>query len=315
MDKHMKLEYNDPNLGDSIWAYEDNPYVAHVDELGRSWDSLRLDNVEIPEWAAADKEYKPIEAKKLGSGGNSIIAITYSPTHTLGMGYAKVYLVESKTNKPFAHMEGIWQELHNRSKSMSKSSANVGILNPMEYNYRGSAMDGKYLPSSNITISPTGELRNAFGIPSFQDLYGVIKELYQIYREWRVFPNAETFDSVRKLRDAKNKVYAMNTNASILEEEISSIRTSIQERQNKIADLEGQMNKLYEDGAEAMNLLEEHGINIDLNNDSSNLEQVEEWDELDRSLSLIVPFVVKNTLWEDKYTSTGYNDICYNSNY
>ena len=68
-----------------------------------------------------------------------------------------------------------------------------------------------------------------------------------------------------RLKEAMNNVGRMQMSSSQLEEEINESRSIIKEQQDRISDLEGKLNKLYEDGADAMNLLEEHGVKIDLN--------------------------------------------------
>ena len=65
-----------------------------------------------------------------------------------------------------------------------------------------------------------------------------------------------------QLEKAKEAIRRMN-----IEEEyghakgkIEEIRNSIKEQQDKIVEIERNLNSMYEEAADAMNLLEEHGI-------------------------------------------------------
>jgi hypothetical protein len=81
---------------------------------------------------------------------------------------------------------------------------------------------------------------------------------------------------------------------------IKSCRDEIVERQNQIAELEKQMNEIYEEAADGMNLLEEHGIKVDISDP-------EKWDERMQSdeFSIEYPFNPNDfTIPYDSYDST-----------
>jgi hypothetical protein len=67
------------------------------------------------------------------------------------------------------------------------------------------------------------------------------------------------------LNEAKKKIKKMQTEVGLktIETRISDRRNMIQEAQNEIAELEKKLNTIYEEAADAMNLLEEHGVKVD----------------------------------------------------
>lgn len=237
--------------------------------------------VNVPSWADMDNDYTPTEARRIGSKGNYIILVSYSPKRTLGVGYSRVFMVEGRTGKPFPQMKGIWKEIHKRmeAKATSTNPSNspwVAQVNIGE--------TGNYLPN-NVMSSETGEIRTAFGTPKPNELYGIAKEVNSIYRDWCRFRNETEYQTVEQLMEARRKVYALQMNAESFDKDIADARRTVKEYQDRIADLESRMNKLYEEGADALNLLEEHGIKIDLDGrDVSEVVEQDESNELDLGL-------------------------------
>ena len=74
----------------------------------------------------------------------------------------------------------------------------------------------------------------------------------------------------------------MHMSVGGLEESIADARNSIQEYQKRIQALESQMNKLYEDAADAMNLLEEHGVKVDVDGKCQHEQDDDEYDLFDQ---------------------------------
>ena len=225
-----------------------------------------ITKVEIPTWANMDKDYHPVNAERFGDHGDYPLMVTYAPNTTLGIGYKRVFIVEKSTQKPFGKMKEMWRELRNRSeekaKSKNSSSAYIPSINTV---YANLVFPKGYGIPDNITILENGELRSAFGVPATSDVYGIVYELVAMYNDWRKFPNETEFGSIERLLEAMNKVSRMQMSSTQLEGEINESRDIIKEQQDRISDLEGKLNKLYEDGADAMDLLEEHGVKFDLN--------------------------------------------------
>ena len=288
-EKMMKMECTD---WDCMDEYDSNT-VCTVDRLG----SDMMTEVDVPKWVPKEDGYKATSAQRIGKRGSTAYVVTYAPTKTMGVGFSKVFIVDSKTKKPFPKMKEMWEEMYKRFEANAKNSkkSNKGTLvpfaNPSGYGYVGSSgySDGYCLPA-NVTISKTGELRGAFGCPKPIETYGVAVELNTIYRDWKNFPKETDYEMVKKLKTARAKVFEMQNGAEDYEGEIANSRNTIKEYQKHIADLEAKMNKLYEEAADAMNLLEEHGVKVDLSEKGKAREWTLDDDDLFKSFDLTVPY-------------------------
>ena len=221
-----------------------------------------LSTIDIPDWADIDSGYHPVMAEKLGNtDGDFAAIITYSPNATLGIGYKRVFIVERSTKKPFPRTREMWTELRNRSLAKQKNKP-IQYINTL---YSSTDLPKGYGIPDNITISENGELRSAFGVPKTNDLFGIVFEFGSIYNDWCKFPNETDYSVIETLKEAKKRVRNMQLHADGLGAEIEESRRLIKEHQDRIAELEKQMNKMYEEGADALNLLEKHGIQLDLN--------------------------------------------------
>lgn len=208
-------------------------------------------NIPVPSWASEENGCIPHKATKVANG----IVVEYKPIGTLGVGYAKIYIV-GKDQQPFSGMKGIWAETHqiwiNERKSNPQS--------PIE-----------------VTITKTGEIRDKYGsnVPPFDVLLIFLVIIHGLYSKWKYFPNARSFSEVKFLTTALSTVKYMSKNAGYIEDDIKDLREQIRYRQNEIAELEKKLNVLYEDGANAMNLLEENGVKVSV---EGKVEGVEEDD-------------------------------------
>ena len=96
-------------------------------------------------------------------------------------------------------------------------------------------------------ITEEGNVTGLFGVPDNQGIEQVVYDIERYYDYFKDFPEH-------------------------IQSTIKSCRDEIVARQNEIAELEKQMNEIYERAADAMNLLEEHGIKVDISDP-------EKWDE------------------------------------
>lgn len=259
-----------------------------------------MTTISVPDWAFSDsQDYIPVEASKCGirfSKRFCIVMVKYSPKRTLGVGYSKVFIVETSTNKPFPRMKEIWNEIHKRC---TNSDLCHTLSSPTFVTLENSLPDG-------VVVSPDGEIRNAFGVPDPKSLTLVAMAIKEIYREWRNYPNETSYEMVKELNNAKGKVAQMHMSVGGLEESIADARNSIQEYQKRIQALESQMNKLYEDAADAMNLLEEHGVKVNVDGKCQQEQDDDEYDLLDQ-------LYVNPNYFSDRGWSVGTidNSICY----
>ena len=206
-------------------------------------------NIPVPSWASEENGCIPHKAIKVANG----IVVEYKPIGTLGVGYAKIYIV-GKDQQPFSRMKEIWSEIHRIWSNDRKHNPQIPI-------------EG--------TITKTGEIRDTYGsnVPTFDVLCGFLIIAHNLYSNWKYFPNARSVSEVKFLTTALSTVRGMSKNAEYIENDIKDLREQIRYRQDEIAKLEKNLNNLYEDGANAMNLLEENGVKVNVEGKVEGIEE------------------------------------------
>ena len=214
--------------------------------------------ISTPDWVEKIEDLTA-ECFEIGGYSCEVVAVCYKPERTLGVGFAKVYIVDKKTGQPFPQMKGVWKEVFKRRKDLE---------NP----YR-----------QTCSVSEDGRVSGAFGIPDFISLSDAVQDMLVVWSEWEEFPKVETYEMVEKLHQAKLDVATMRreVKSNSINREIEEYRSEIRESQEKIAKLEKELNEIYEKAADAMNLLEENGVNVD--EDSSSSIEIVANDEIDWS--------------------------------
>ena len=256
-------EADDQDLLDELFTKDELSWIEDNKSQYKGAESI-IKKIAIPNWANIDDGYRPVNAERIGNTKDDFaVIITYSPTSTLGIGYKRVFIVEKSTKKPFPRNREMWAELRNRSLAKQKNTLPASPYINIPYTSTV-FLKGFNIPD-NITISENGELRSAFGVPKTEEIYGIIFEFGSIYNDWCKFPNETDYAVIEALKEAKNKIRNMQRHANEFESQIEESRQLIKEQQERIAEFEKQMNKMYEEGADAMNLLEEHGVKFNLN--------------------------------------------------
>lgn len=237
-------------------TYDENAYKVTRNpgtRISSAWADIG-DQVEIrkpkfiptPDWVEKIEGHN-IECFEMGGYDVGVIAVCYKPDHTLGVGFAKVYIVDKKTDQPFPQMKGIWKETKNRDATVKLDAMFRSLY-------------------SRCGIDEDGRLSGAFGIPDIMSINNVIQDMLVVWDEWREFPNVSDYSMVKRLQKAKQDVDAMQSQMKhrYIEKDIEEYRKEIKESQEKIAKLEKELNEICERAADGMNLLEEHGVKIDL---------------------------------------------------
>lgn len=210
--------------------------------------------IEVPDWVDKD-ENMTIEAFDLGGFYSGIVVVVYRPKHTLGVGYAKAYLTDAKTKKMFPQMKGIWKETSQRMEAQK--------------------LDAMYRPAlgDQCKIGKDGKITSAFGIPSLVSLTSIVQEMIPIWNEWERFPKVKKWETICELRDAIDDVRRMRdeTRHKRIESEIEEMRAKIKDIQERISHAEKSLNTIYEKAADGMNLLEKHGVKVNLENDNDDI--------------------------------------------
>jgi hypothetical protein len=215
-------------------------------DIGEQVEMRKPKFIPTPDWVEKIEGHVT-ECFEMGGYDVGVIAVCYKPDHTLGVGFAKVYIVDKKTRKPFPQMKGVWKETKNRDATVK--------LDAMFRNLY-----------SKCGIDEEGRLSGAFGVPDLPAMCNVIQDMLVVWDEWREFPNESDFSMVKRLKQAKQDVAAMQSQMThkYIEKDIEEYRKEIKESQEKIAKLEKELNEICEKAADGMNLLEEHGVKIDL---------------------------------------------------
>ena len=205
-----------------------------------SWfDKLTPDNnknIPVPDWVEKFDGFKE-EAYELETVPRTIV-VQYIPTTTLGVGFTMIHLVDSKFGGRVPMMDSMYKVLHD-SQMLT-------------------------IPGSEYTITEGGIIRGAFGCPNVGILSGIASTFRSIYYEWVDFPNETDYEMVKKLQQARMKVIDMNhqVKSRDIEKGIEKYRRKIQDAQESISKLEKELTSIYEEAADALNLLEEHGVDV-----------------------------------------------------
>lgn len=198
-------------------------------------DGLKID---LPDWVEKIEGYVPT-AFGFPHRCYRIVVVKYMPKSTLDLPFIRVVFLDPSGN-PAKCMPSVYRELVKENKSSM-----------VEKPYR---------------ITEEGNVTGVFGIPDNDGIERVVYDIECYYDYFKDFPDETDIEVVKKLLDAKDAVrrMVMETKSEHIQSTIKSCRDEIVERQNEIAKLEKQMNEIYEEAADAMNLLEEHGIKVDI---------------------------------------------------
>ena len=212
-----------------------------------------IEIVPPPEWVEKIDGYFVSSCKWHDSGRfGGCLVVKYDPNNFLGdwdWGFVKIYAAGGMNEPPFVQMKGIWKELHEDNKTHSVT----------------------------YDITEDGKIYNDMGeFPSDDNIRGAIYDIGQMYDDWKDFPNAQDWDTVCKLQEAKIAVDNMRveTKYGYEQKNIDNLRKKITEIQTQIAQAEKNLNEMYEKTADGMNLLEQHGIAVNLDEEPKEPEKI-----------------------------------------
>ena len=214
---------------------------------------LPIEIVPPPEWVEHIDGYFVSSCKWHDSGSfDGCFVVKYEPDRLSGdwdWGFVKIYAAGGMNEPPFTQMKGIWKELHKDKQTQT-----------MMYD-----------------ITEDGKLYSDMGeFPSENDIKYAIYDISQMYDDWKDFPNAQDWDTVCKLHEAKMAVDNLRVEEKYGHEQknIDNLRKQIKEIQTQIAQAEKSLNEMYEKAADGMNLLEQHGIAVNLDDEPKEPEKI-----------------------------------------
>lgn len=116
-----------------------------------------------------------------------------------------------------------------------------------------------------VKMNSKCQIRNSFGSLSDMQIACIANAISNCYNSWKYFPNETSYDNVLKFIGLIDKIQMMKLNESsgTIKHQIESAREEIDRQMKLISDLEKQENELYEQAADAMNILEENGYDPD----------------------------------------------------
>jgi transcriptional regulator len=205
-----------------------------------------------PEWVEEIEGYHIASCRRhyaVGFGG--CLVVGYHPNDfgsSEDMGFVKIYALDDKDDspswmeKPFCRMKEIWKEIHEDKKTHS------------------------------VTYEMTEDGRvysDMMGFPTDYNIGDAVYDISQMYDNWKDFPNAPDWDTVGKLHEAQQAVDQMRyeTKHGWAQKNIENMRQKIKETQEEIARVEKNLNEMYEKAADGMNLLEQYGVKVNLEED------------------------------------------------
>ena len=197
-------------------------------------------DIQPPEWIECFPDYSLNSCKWRKCGGTgTVIVAKYVSVESCSM-FAKVYAVSSDLATPFPNMKGIWKTLHDLSE---KRSIGYSI-----------SEDGKVVSS------------DGFSHPSDLEIDNVVYDTVGLYDNWRKFPKAPTHEIVKNLMSEMESVDKMRHEEShkSIHNRIDMLRERIKSLQKDIANSEKELNEIYENAADSLNLLEQYGVKVNL---------------------------------------------------
>jgi len=206
-----------------------------------------------PEWLEPIEGYHIAWCCKRDNGRfGECVVVGYHPdnfSNSEDMGFVKIYVLDDNKDdsppwmkKPFCRMKEIWKEIHVNKK-----------INSVTYEM---TEDGRVYG-------------NTMGFPTDYNIGDAICDINSMYDLWKKFPNAPDWDTVGRLCEAQEAIDRLKTEEahSWIANQIKEARETIKNEQERIAKLEKDLNKIYENSADAMNLFEEYGMEPNMEGD------------------------------------------------
>lgn len=183
-----------------------------------------------PDWIRQFKGYVAKPYRLMSANDATTILLRYSPESTMGVGFDIITVVDKgNINQVFNKMQGVWDYL-------KKESSNLGIK-----------------------VDDDGKMRNVFGFLNERELLNVARTMLEVHSHWRKYPNESSYDDVLKLEAAQNNVDKLKYHHRLIKYEMDETKARIEEERKRLDELDHQLNQMFEQAADSMNLLEEHG--------------------------------------------------------
>ena len=201
------------------------------------------DMIGTPVWAERNEKYFDV-AYRLPDEDPRVIMVEYKPKESdadFTHGYSRFYVLGAD-GKPVPYNENMWKELHKETSTKAPSEYNVDSEGRV-------TMLGRSIKATEARI--------------------VVECLAALNSLWSVYPEAKDYDTVRKLHEGQRAIDKLKSEDKYkrIDSQIKAAQEIIKAEQDRIAKLEKDLNKVYEEAADAMNYFEEQGIAPDMEGD------------------------------------------------
>ena len=123
----------------------------------------------------------------------------------------------------------------------------------------------KTIQVDNISISQDCRLTVCGkSIYPIDGLFELVNNVMYKYNKWYLFPTIESWQLVTQLENSLTaiKKFQQEESDHELQNKVEALRCKLKNIQNDIVEHESEINKIYEDAADAFNLMEKHGIDL-----------------------------------------------------
>ena len=194
-----------------------------------------------PLWAPRDDNYVDV-AYDIRTATCHLVGIEYRSKEWEDDDYTRIYVV-NPDGSPAPYNKGIWKLLHDRIATDSSLNLDYDV-----------SEDGKFtLHGDRLKV---------------KDAWCCVRDMIHSAFYWDKSPTAKDYDTVLKLHDAQEAIYKMKREEQHkwIETQIKECQDAIKLNQDVIQHHEKELNKIYEEAADALNLFEECGITPDMEN-------------------------------------------------
>lgn len=201
------------------------------------------DMIGTPVWAERNEKYFDV-AYRLPDEVPKVIMVEYKPKGSdadFSHGYSRFYVLGAD-GKPVPYNENMWKELHKETSTKAPSEYNVDSEGRV-------TMLGRSIKATESSI--------------------VVECLAALNSLWSVYPEAKDYDTVKKLHEGQRAIDKLKSEDKYkrIDSQIKAAQESIKAEQDRIAKLEKDLNKVYEEAADAMNYFEEQGVKPNMEGD------------------------------------------------
>lgn len=163
-------------------------------------------------------------------GHSNIVLTRYHATSITNLDYDSFTVIDEKTHDKFKASDSLMLEV---SKTVD----------------------------NGIKVNRECQFRGAFGALSDSEVVSVANVIQNYYNAWKSFPNETSYDMVLQYHQSLGKIQRMKDEESggWIKTRIEEARVEMKRLRDQIEKYEKEENQIYEEAADAMNLLEEKG--------------------------------------------------------